>query len=220
MTDRAKYKIILADDHPLLLKGLAEIIKEEEDYEIIGQAYNGEQALLLVEKHHPDVIVLDIDMPKLTGLELAEKIVIKNVNTKIVFLTMHNKESIFNKAMSLGAYAYLMKDSALVEIIEALSAVVKGKKFVSKSLTDLLIKKSIVQPIDNPLTQINVLTATELKILKLVAKQKSTKEIAEELTISSRTVETHRSNICAKLELKGTNSLLKFALENKDILHN
>lgn len=218
MTDIKKHKIILADDHPLLLKGLAEIIEDEEDFEIIGQASNGEDALLLIEKHHPDIAVLDIDMPKLTGLELAEKLHLKNVNTKIIFLTMHNKESIFNKAMNLGAYAYIMKDSALVEITEALSAVVNEKKFISKSLTDLLLNKSIPQPIDNPLTLINSLTAAEQKILRLVAKQKSTKEIAEELSISYRTVETHRSNICTKLEISGTNSLLKFALEYKEFL--
>lgn len=218
MTDIKKHKIILADDHPLLLKGLTEIIEDEEDFEIIGQASNGEDALLLIEKHIPHIAVLDIDMPRLTGLEIAEKLVSKKANTKIVFLTMHNKESIFNKAMNLGAYGYIMKDSALVDITEALSAVVNEKKFISKSLTDLLLNKSIPQPIDNPLTLINSLTTTEQKILKLVAKQKSTREIAEELSISYRTVETHRSNICTKLEISGTNSLLKYALENKDIL--
>ena len=219
MNNNVKHTILLADDHPLLLKGLCEIIEDEENFEIIGQAQNGEQALLLIEKNNPDIAVLDIDMPKLTGLELAEKISGKKMNTKIVFLTMHNKESIFNKAMNLGAYGYLMKDSALVEISDALSAVASGKKFISKSLTDLLINRTTNQPIDNLETRIDVLTATELKILKLISKQKSTKEIAEELSISSRTVETHRSNICTKLELTGSNSLLKFALENKDLLH-
>jgi len=218
MTDIIKHKIILADDHPLLLKGLAEIIEEDGNFDIIDQASDGEKALILIEKYHPDIAVLDIDMPKLTGLDLAEKIASKKLNTKIVFLTMHDKESIFNRAMNLGAYAYLMKDSALVEIIEALSAVINGNKFISKSLTDFLIRKTINQPINNLQTKINLLTSTELKILQFVAKQMSSKEIAEELSISYRTVETHRSNICTKLELSGTNSLLKFALENKDIL--
>ncbi len=218
MSENYKHSVILADDHPLLLRGLSEIIEDEENFEIIGQAHNGEQALLLIEKNNPDIAVLDIDMPKLTGLEIAEKIKGKSITTKIVFLTMHNKEAIFNKAMNLGAYGYLMKDSALVEIIEALSAVIKGKRFISKSLTDLLIKRTTDQPIDNPQTRIDVLTATELKILKLVSQNKSSKEIAEELSISTRTVETHRSNICTKLDLSGTNSLLKFALENKELL--
>lgn len=218
MSETFKYKIILADDHPLLLRGLNEIIGEEEIFEIIGQAGDGEQALLLIEKCQPDIAVLDIDMPKLTGLELAKKLVGRNIKTKIVFLTMHNKESIFNGAMNLGAYGFLMKDSALIEITEALTEVVKGKRFISKSLTDLLITRTMNQPIDNQRTKIDVLTSTELKILNLIAKQKSTKEIAEELAISSRTVDTHRSNMCKKLELSGTNSLLKFALENKDTL--
>ena len=140
MTEKKnKHTIILADDHPLLLRGLSEIIEEEEDFEITGQASDGEQALLLIEKTMPDLAVLDIDMPKLTGLEIAERIKSKNISTKIVFLTMHNKESIFNRAMNLGARGYLMKDSVLVEIIEALSAVSSGKHFISISLTDLLL---------------------------------------------------------------------------------
>jgi DNA-binding NarL/FixJ family response regulator len=210
---------MLADDHPILLKGLCEIIDEVCCFKIIGKATDGEQALLLIEKNIPDIAVLDIDMPKLTGLEIAEKIKGRNIPTKIIFLTMHNKESIFNRAMNLGAYGFLMKDSALVEIVEALSAVVKGKRYISKSLTDLLIRRTTDQPIDNPQTRISVLTSTESKILKLISRNKSTKEIAEELSISSRTVETHRSNMCTKLELSGTNSLLKFALENKELLN-
>ena len=218
MTEKLKYTILLADDHPLLLKGLSEIIEDEEKYEIIAQANNGGQALLFIEKYDPDIAVLDIDMPGLTGLEIAEKIKNKNKKAKIVFLTMHNKESIFNKAMNLGAYGYLMKDSALVELTEALSDVVKGNRFISKSLTDLLIQRTTNQTINNIKTRIDVLTQTELKIIKLIAKQKSTKEIASELSVSIRTIETHRSNICSKLELSGTNSLLKFALENKELL--
>jgi len=218
MNNNLKYRILIADDHPLLLKGLSEIIEEEKEFEIIGMAPDGEHALLLIEKHSPDIAVLDIDMPKLTGLELAEKINGKNISTKIIFLTMHNKESIFNRAMNLGTYGYLMKDSALVEIVEALLAVVKGKRYISKSLTDLLIRRTTDQPIDNIKTIISTLTTTEFKIINLISQNKSSKEIAEELSISTRTVETHRSNMCTKLELTGTNSLLKFALENKELL--
>jgi len=213
-----KHTIVIADDHPILLKGLCEMIREECCFEIVGTASDGEQALLLIEQHHPDITVLDIDMPKLTGLEIAEKLSGKSINTKIIFLTMHNKESIFNKAMNLGAYGFLLKDSALVEITEALSVVSSGKKYISKLLTDLLISRTTNQPINNPHTSIDVLTSAESKILKLIARNKSTKEIAVELSISTRTVETHRSNICTKLELSGTNSLLKFALENKELL--
>lgn len=213
---KQKHSIILADDHPLLLRGLSEVIDSEENFELVGQASDGEQALLLIEKLNPRLAVLDIDMPKLTGLEIAEAIKDKNILTRIVFLTMHNKVSIFNRAMNLGAYGYIMKDSALVEIIDALLAAASGKHFVSRSLTDLLIKRSSNQPVNNPLTRIAALTPTELKIIKLISHNKSTREIAGELSVSTRTVETHRSNICTKLDLSGTNSLLKFALENKD----
>ena len=218
MSENYKHSVILADDHPLLLRGLSEIIEDEENFDIVAQASDGEKALLLIEEYKPDLAVLDIDMPRLTGLEIAEKIKSKDVKTRIVFLTMHNKESIFNRAMNLGAYGYLMKDSVLVEIIEALSAVVSGKHYISKSLTDLLIRRTTEQPIDNTKTLISTLTAAELKIIKLISLNKPSKEIAEELSVSIRTVETHRSNICSKLELSGTNSLLKFALEHKEQL--
>lgn len=218
MPENFRHTVLLADDHPLLLRGLSEIIEDEDCFEIIGQASDGEQALSLIEKNKPDIAVLDIDMPKLTGLEIAEQIRNKDIPTKIVFLTMHNKESIFNRAMNLGAYGYLMKDSALVEITDALFTAASGKRFISKSLTDLLISRTSNQPVNNPLTKIAALTPAELKIIKLISMNKSSKEIAEELSVSTRTVETHRSNICVKLELSGTNSLLKFALENKDLL--
>jgi DNA-binding NarL/FixJ family response regulator len=218
MPRKNKHTVILADDHPLVLRGLCEIIEEDDNYEIIDKAADGEQALLIIEKKKPDIAVLDIDMPKLTGLQIAENIKNKNLPTKVIFLTMHNKESIFNRAMSLGAYGFLMKDSALVEIIEALSVVTSGKKYISKSLTDLLINRVSTQPVNNPSTKISALTSTELKIVKLISQNKSSKEIAEDLSVSIRTVETHRSNMCSKLELYGTNSLLKFALENKELL--
>lgn len=218
MRSDSKHTVILADDHPVLLKGLCEIIEDESSFEVVGKASDGQQALLLIERHRPDVAVLDIDMPKLTGLEMAEKIREENVPTKIVFLTMHNKESIFKRAMNLGAYGYLLKDSALVEITDALSAAASGERFISKSITDLLIDVMSDQRVSNPSTKIAVLTPTELKIMKLISRDKSTKEIADELSVSRRTIETHRSNICSKLELSGTNSLLKFALENKDLL--
>lgn len=217
MNEQIKYSVVLADDHPLLLRGLKEIIEEEEKYEILGEATDGERALLLIEKHRPVVAVLDIDMPKLTGLEVAEKIKNKSLPTRIIFLTMHNKEAIFNRAMNLGAYGFLMKDSVLIEITEALSAVIKGRHYISSSVTGMLIKRSTEQPVDNPKTPITSLTSTELKIIKLVSQNRLSKEIARELSVSIRTIETHRSNICKKLELSGTNSLLKFALENKDL---
>ena len=219
MNENYKHSVILADDHPLLLRGLSEIIEEENEFEIVGQASDGQQALLLIEKERPDLAVLDIDMPGLTGLEIAEILKNKNIPTKIVFLTMHNKESIFKRAMNLGAFGYLMKDSVLVEITEALSTVASGKYFISKSLTELLVRRTTNQPIDNQQTRIATLTSSEAKVLKLISQKKSSKEIADELSISLRTVETHRSNMCTKLELTGTNSLLKFALEHKDILN-
>jgi DNA-binding NarL/FixJ family response regulator len=218
MEGKKKYSVVLADDHPLLLRGLSEVIEENPVFQIVGHASDGERALLLIEKDKPDLAVLDIDMPRLTGLEIAERLKAKNTRTKIVFLTMHNKESIFNRAVNLGVYGYLLKDSALLEINDALSEVAEGKHYISKSLTDLLIRRATNQPLNNYSALLSSLTQTEQKIVKLVSKNKSTKEIAEELFISARTVETHRSNICEKLEIKGTNALLKFALEHKDIL--
>lgn len=214
-----KITILLADDHPLLRKGLKETIEEQSEYSVIVEANNGESALTLIEQHNPDIAILDVDMPKMNGLEVAAMVQQKKLGTKIIILTMYDNETIFNKAIDNGAKGYLLKDNAVSEINNALYTVINGNHYVTPSLSSLLIQRSEnhnMRSMEH--SALSILTQTERKILRLVGDHKSNKEIAESLFISLRTVETHRNNICQKLNLQGANALLKFALENKKLL--
>ena len=209
--------IVLADDHPLLRKGLKEIIDEKGTLHIVGEAGDGEQALKLIQQLKPDIAIIDINMPKLSGLEVVKMIKQQKIKVDIIVLTMYDKENIFNRAMDLGVKGYIMKDAALTEIVDAIKNVASGKYFISSSISGLLVKRSNLSAADDD-TGISKLTTTELKILRLVAANMTTKEIADELFISNHTVDTHRSNICSKLKIRGTNALLHFVLDHPDLI--
>ena len=211
-----KVTIILADDHPLMRKGLKDIIEEQDGWSVIGEAGDGEQTLELINKLQPAIVIMDIEMPKLNGLEVAKIVQQKNLTVNVIILTMYNNESLFNRAMDLGVSGYVIKDSAAREIIDSIKTVAEGKYYVSPSLSSFLVKN--VRLGSNGIKGISKLTTTERKILKMISENMTTKDIARELFISTRTVETHRTNICQKLDLHGTNALLKYALEHQQVL--
>ena len=208
--------IILADDHPLLRLGLCEIIHRHDGFRVVAEAGNGERALELIEALRPAIAVLDIDMPKLSGLEVVKQVLARKIPTEIIILTMHDEASFFERALNLGVLGYVLKESVENEIIAAIESVQNGKPYVSPSLSNILLKR-------NPHSQdgtekklgITDLTPAERKVLKLVADNKTTKEIADILFVSERTVESHRSSICAKLDLHGQNALLRYAMTFK-----
>lgn len=209
--------IVLADDHPLMRKGLKDIIEESGGYRIIGEAGDGKQTLELIEKLKPKLVVMDIDMPEPNGLEVAKTIQEKNLSTDVIVLTMYDKETMFNRAMDLGVLGYVIKDSLITEIVDAIKSVIEGKYYISPSISGYLIKRGKYKSSKDDQTGISNLTTTEQKILKMISENLTTKEIANDMFISTRTVETHRSNICQKLNLHGTNALLRFALEKRDL---
>jgi DNA-binding NarL/FixJ family response regulator len=215
-----KIKIIIADDHPLMRKGLKDLFEEHSgNWEVVGEASDGEEALLLIEKFAGSILIIDIDMPRLNGLEVAKILQTKNISSKVIILTMYDKENMFNRAMDLGVMGYILKDSAANEIIDAVNNVAVGKFYISPSLSGFLVKRGqFYSAGKGDAAGISSLTGTERKILKMISNNMTTKEIANDLFISTRTVETHRSNICQKLDLHGTNALLRFALEQKDLL--
>jgi DNA-binding NarL/FixJ family response regulator len=211
--------VILADDHPLFRAGLREVIAADPSLRIVGEGGNGEDALALIREFSPMIAILDIDMPKLGGLAVARELQHKNSGIDIIFLTMYKDEDLFNEAMNAGAGAYVLKDSAVNDILAAIHAVAEGKSYISSVLSDHLIKRSTRSRQflhHNP--SIEDLTTAELRVLRLVADNKTSKEIAEILSISYKTVENHRTNISSKLNLHGSHRLLKFAIENKDAL--
>ena len=209
-------KIIMADDHPIVRQGLRQIIETDRAISIIGEAGDGETALELIEKHQPDVAVLDIDMPKTDGFEVVRALKDKKSKVEIVFLTMHSENEIFEEAMDLGVKGYVLKDSAVTDIVSSIKSVAAGKHFLSPALSALLLtRRNRIDELNENHSGLQTLTPTERKILKLIAEDKTSKEIASELFISHRTVETHRTNISRKLDLHGNLALVKFAATHK-----
>lgn len=203
--------IIIADDHPLVLKGLEDFLSEKK-FNVLASAKNGKEALALIKAHTPDIAILDIKMPFYTGLQIAEKCRESQLSTKIVLITFEKDEKIYNEAKTLGVYGYVLKEFALDEIENCISFVIKNKPYFSPELLAYI-------EVDTTPEELNTLTKTELKILKLIAENKTAKDIAEELFISRRTVEKHKSNTIRKLGIERTpNSLLIWAKENQEHL--
>jgi DNA-binding NarL/FixJ family response regulator len=210
-------RILIADDHPIVRKGLRLSMEEDPGLKVVGEASDGEMALSLIRKLRPQIAVLDIDMPKLDGLGVAREIARQKLDTKIIFLTFHADEDLFRGAMSLGGKGYILKDSASQEIVAGVRAVIDGRPYISSAITEKLLHPQQT-PRQNSIT--GKLTPTERRIMRLIADGKSSKEIGVELSIHYRTVENHRTNMCRKLDLEGegANALLRFALQNKNIL--
>jgi len=188
-------------------------------FELAGEADNGEAALQLVLEAKPDVAVIDLNLPKLGGLEVARALQARKARVGLVVLTMLKDEQAFNQAMNLGIQGYVLKENAAGEILNCIASVAMGEPYVSPSLTAYLLRRrSRADALAARTPCLEDLTTAERRILKAIAQKKTTREIASELFISPRTVESHRANICAKLSLKGPNVLLQFALEHRDAL--
>jgi DNA-binding NarL/FixJ family response regulator len=213
---KSEVNIVVVDDHPLFRRGLREAIEENSRFRIVGEASDGEEAMRLLADAKPRIVVVDIDMPRLNGLEMARALQKMNFPVTVVFLTMYKDEGMFNAAMDLGVKAYVLKENAAGEIIDALEKVAEGGTFVSHSMLSLGQKRTNrAQELLLSKPQIEDLTPAERRILKHIAEDRTSKEIADLLQISVRTVDNHRLNICQKLNLHGAHSLLKFAFVNK-----
>jgi DNA-binding NarL/FixJ family response regulator len=216
---RNKLRVLIADDHPIFRKGLVLAVSTERSIEIVGEAENGQEALDLIEKLKPEIILLDIEMPVLNGLQVAGEIIKRELPVNIIFLTMYKEEDMFNEVMDLGVKGYVLKESAVSDIAKGIKTVAEGKYFLSPAISDYLISRTNrTRSLLKKKPQLKNLTATERKVLRLISENKTSKEIGDDLNISYRTVENHRFNICNKLEIHGSHSLLKFAIEYKAVL--
>jgi len=213
-----KLTILIADDHPMIRDSLRHAIESNTEWEVAGEAQDGEAALELINKLQPAIAILDISMPVRNGFEVARALRQKKVQTQVIFLTMHRNEDFFQRALDLDVRGYVLKDSAVIDVVSAIKAVSRGEHYTSPALTSYLIRKrsggSSAASSEQGLG-LHSLSPTERRVLELIAEYKTSKDIAEELNTSPRTVETHRTNICQKLGLHGRHALMKFALENK-----
>jgi len=206
-------RILLADDHTVVRKGLGLLLESHAGFKVIAEAADGREAVAMAEAHRPDVVVLDVAMPLLNGIEAARQISAKLPEIAIVFLSMHSDEGYVLKALKSGAKAYLLKDSAEYDLINAIKAVSEGKAFFSPAISRMLVEDYMRQMREREVEDsYELLTTREREILQLFAEGKSAKEVAAILSLSLYTVETHRSNIFQKLNLHSVAELILYAV--------
>lgn len=216
---KQEIRIVIADDHPLMRQGLRQVIEIEPNLKIVGEASNGNEALALIDELKPDVAILDVDMPHQDGFQVARSLLARKNPAAIIFLTIHSEEQMFHAALDLGAKGYVLKDSAIDDIVTGINEVVAGRAFTSLPMTTYFTGRQNYNHVpDEQQSGLRQLTATEYRILKLLADYKTNKDIAGELSVSPRTVETHRVRICQKLNLQGSHALMKFAAQYKSLL--
>jgi DNA-binding NarL/FixJ family response regulator len=206
--------IVVADDHPLMLRGLTDFLKSK-GYNIIGSAEDGNAAYNLIVKLKPEIAILDIRMPYKTGLEIAEACKKNNISTKVILITFDKEEELYDQAKAFNVFGYILKEFAVEEIENCISNVVNGKPYFSQEIASYLNASNLNKKPE----ALKCLTKSELKIVKLISENKTSQDIADELSISVRTVDKHRSNIVHKLDLENKpTSLAYWATINKDFL--
>jgi RNA polymerase sigma factor (sigma-70 family) len=209
----SQVRIFLADDHTVIRAGIRLVLERQPDLHVVGEASDGRETVNAIERLHPDVVVMDISMPSLNGIEATRQILANGVAVSIVVLSMHADEEYVLRALKAGARGYLLKESAEADLIAAVRAVVSGKSFFSPAVSRLLVEDYVRQLQDRDIEDsYELLTTREREILQLVAEGKSNKDIANLLNLSVYTVETHRSNIMEKLNLHGVPELILYAV--------
>ena len=209
---KAMIRIILADDHKLLRSGIRSLLDGLDDIEVVAEASNGVDAVALVEKHLPDLALLDIAMPGMNGLEAADRIAELRIETKVVILSMHQDEEYIKRALKSGAAGYLLKDAGIEELELAIRAVAGGESFLSPAASKLLIAD--FRKRSDPENRIDViLSPRQIEVLRMIAEGDNTKSIARKLEISVKTVESHRSQLMNKLEIHDVAGLVRHAIK-------
>jgi DNA-binding NarL/FixJ family response regulator len=213
---KPEIRIVIADDHPIFRRGLRNVIETDAKLKIVAEAEDGEAALAHLQTFQPEIAILDVEMPGKDGIEVLRVVQEQKLPTAVIVLTMHKDEKFFTAALDREAKGYVLKDSAVKDILSAIHAVAAGQNFISPILSTFLVnqrKRAIALAEQHP--NLPHLTAREHDVLRLIAAHKTSKQIAHELFIDASTVKKHRENICKKLGLHGSYALLDFALEHK-----
>ena len=209
----APLRILLADDHTVVRQGLRKVLEERPEWEVVAEAGDGRDAVRLAEEMKPDVAIVDVAMPLLNGIEATRQIVKRSPSTRVLVLTMHSDEAYVNQILKAGATGYLLKDSADVDLIHAVSAVSKGESFFSPAVARLMLDDYVRQLADKGVTdRYEALSEREREVFQLIAEGKANKEIAALLSISPSTVETHRARIMEKLDVHSAAEIVLYAV--------
>ena len=204
--------IVLADDHHIVRKGLRTLLEAEGEFAVIGEEADGLKVVALIERLRPDVLLLDVQMPGLNGLEITRQIVQRAFRTRVIILSMHANETYVREALRYGAHGYVLKDADPSEVVEAIRDVSAGRRYLSRALSERAINAYAEKAQATPADAYDTLTTREREVLQLAAESSSATEIAARLGISPRTVETHRENLMRKLGLLSQTDLIRYAL--------
>jgi DNA-binding NarL/FixJ family response regulator len=214
----SKVRILIADDHGIVRKGLRLQLEQDAQFHVIGEASDGREAVRLTEELKPDVVIMDIAMPNLNGIQATAQIVKRSPQVGVIILSMHSDESYLTKTLTAGAKGYLLKDNADVDLYRAVQVVAQGKPFFSPAIANTLLEDYMRQLQQRGLQDsYDLLTSREKEILQLLAEGKSNKEVASALTLSLNTVETHRTRIMQKLDLHSAADIVLYAVRKKII---
>ena len=211
---KEKIKVLLCDDHTLFREGIKAILKDEPSIEIVGEAADGRQGVAKALQLHPDVVLMDIAMPDLSGFEATRRILQNNAKAKVIILTMYEEEEVINRCLSAGASGYLLKDAPRAHLIHAIDVVNKGGQYMSSRALKKVVRQ-YVKGSKTAATGYERLSDREREVLKLLADGLALKEIAAQLMLSVKTVDAHKTNLMRKLDLHDRSELIKYAIQRK-----
>ncbi|MBI5666269.1 MAG: response regulator transcription factor [Nitrospirae bacterium] len=207
-----KTRILLVDDHKILRDGICSLVKGYDDMEVVGEAADGRTAIRLVQELSPDVVIMDISMPDLNGIDATRKIIADHPNVKIIALSMHYDKQFVSEIFKAGASGYLIKDSAFDELEHAVRIVMDGKTYINPQIASLVVESLVNQTTPSNRKAFSLLTEREREVLQLISEGKSTKQIATDLHVSAKTVESHRRQVMGKLNIRNVAELTKYAI--------
>ena len=212
-----KIRILIADDHTLLRNGICALLEDEQDMVIVGEASDGREAVRLAGQLKPNVVLMDIAMPLLNGLEATRQIKHEHPEIRVLVLTMYDNEEYFRKMLEVGASGYIIKRAAATELVSAIRAVYNGEAVLSPAITRLLLEDYLNHDLRSEKDDPNALSSREREVLQLIAEGKTSREIAEILNLSVKTVQSHRTSLMQKLDLHDRGELIKYAIQKKII---
>ncbi len=207
------YRIIIADDHQIFREGLVAMLEKQGEFNVIGQAENGREIIALAKEMNPDVVIMDISMPDLNGIEATKQIQKEMKEIKVIALSMHNDKRFITRALGAGAQGYLLKECAFDELSDAIHTIMSDQIYLSKTITSIVIKDYLEKlDVDPNVKTLRVLSVRETEVLQLIAEGKSSKGIASDMFLSVKTIETYRKHIMDKLDIHTVAELTKYAI--------